>query len=145
MFWVTLPFTLPFLARILQRTYQRKLSDCNICTLQYEGQLTIEGPGRLSTEPGLSDVQATLGKGKLPVTTERRRLVCKAWLKPGQYRVKIPLELGVIWYEHPRGRVSARRNYTVQEKLRLTLGQHIRTDSLTAILATITNCKHNAS
>lgn len=86
------------------------------------------------------------GKGKLPVTTEGRRLVCKTWLKPGQYKVKITLELGFwIWYELPQGSESAGRNYTVQEKLRLALGQRIRTYSLAAILPTSRNTKHNAS
>lgn len=36
--------------------------------LLYEGHLTIGGAGRIGMESGLSDVQATMGKGKLPVT-----------------------------------------------------------------------------
>ncbi len=93
--------------------------------LEWEGHRTTAGPGRL----GWWDVQATMGKGKLPVMTGGRRLVYEAWLKPGQYKVTLPSAPGFwMWYEQPGGRekVGGRK---FSAKLRLALGLHIRTHS----------------
>lgn len=71
------------------------------------------GPGRIGLESGLSDVQDTTGKGKLPVTTGGRVSVCKAWRKAGQYKVTLPLAAGFwIWYELPQGREWRKELYS---------------------------------
>lgn len=58
--------------------------------------------------------------------------MCKARLT-GQYKVTLPLAQGFEFdmssHRVEREREQEGRNYTLQEKLRLALGQHIRTYS----------------
>lgn len=48
-----------------------------VCS-KYECQGTVGGSGSTGSGPCLSDVQAIMGKEKLPVTTARGGLVCMA-------------------------------------------------------------------
>lgn len=92
--------------------------------LKYEGRSNIGGPGRAWAEwcPGLD------GRGKVPVATEGRGLVCKHW----RYKVTLPLVRGcknVVWAargetEKEREAGTTRHSFSNEYK-NLTAEQHL--------------------